>query len=385
MSAQQAPTPQQPPAGQAGQPGQAPPAPAAGQPGQPGQPGQQPPTQQPNDSQVNLIQRLLKQTQFRECYTMADVIAPAAAPGAAGQDEDPDVLEAIRHLADWDTHPLLKPWRQGRGVLRHTAQHDTISGIQELSARVLEARRPKAVGRSLVNIMETTRPSVQFRVEDETGEAADTNRGGVTTSSYSVRNKWVTVKCDKEIEVSDSWDLNFLEDAEWNVNMSHAAAMGKNIMTRETTKILNKYKEITDADSAGKIVQAGNLAADNLTDAWSLIDQEDAEADTIVMHGKRFGQLLKDPDFKDSRLLGEFVNYRNGMFGNYLGMQIYKTNLMPKDDVYVFDSSRVLFMGLRRDRLMLPLNEARKYGLQISTRYGLEFGDKKSFATIKAA
>ena len=315
----------------------------------------------------------------RGCYTMADAIHHSTVDPL--EIEDVVARSVATSLDNWNNHPLLTSYMKQR----HTAQHDTISGIQELSMKALQARRPKAIGRMLVNLMETTRPSLQFPIE-EAGEATQTSNGGVTTHSYSMRHSWTTVNCDIEVESSDKWNLNFLEDAEWNVAAKNASAVAANVMERETKIILNKLKDIPSADSAGQTTLAANtnLTADHLIDAYAELENINAEPDCVVVGPKRHAQLLKDDDFKDSTLLGEFVNYRNGMFGQFLGMQMYKSTLVPTDHVYVFDKMRVLVMALRRDRLMVPLSEApHKYGIQISSRFGLEYGDKKSFYSYR--
>ena len=282
-------------------------------------------------------------------------------------------------LKNWKDNPLMQLYKR-----THTASQDETAGIQELSSTVLEALRPDAIGRELVNIKETTHDAVKIRKRKK-GKAVKTNRGTISIQSKGGRNDFITVRPDEEMETSEEWDLNHLEDAEWSVAPEQAEDASNDLMELETSLIMEKLKAITNTESAGKITrQSGGITADNLIEAWGKVKAKNATPDCCVLHTNQLVELMKDDDFKDATLLGEFCDYRRGMVGMFLGMQVYVSNLTPENETYIFDKMRVLYMALRRDRLMIPYElPPHTTGIQISTRYGFEYGDKQSLSQIR--
>ena len=318
---------------------------------------------------ADLNQRLAALTAHRECHTMRDVIVG-------------NTVDVNSDLQAWQNNPLLKVYRR-----THNAQQDATAGIQELSSMVLEARRPDAIGRDLVRLFETTHDAVKIR-KPAKGKAVKTDRGTLSIQSKGERNEFITITPDDEIEASEEWDLKFLEDAEWNVASSQAASIAADLQELETEQIFKQLKAITNANAAGRVNKAdtASLTADHLIDAWGLVKEQNATPDCCTMHPKDLTKLLKDDDFKDSTLLGEFANYSMGMVGMFMGMQMFVSSLHPENEIYVFDKNRVLMMALRRDRLVTPYEMApHTMGIQISTRYGFAHGDTKSFALIASS
>ena len=79
---------------------------------------------------------------------------------------------------------------------------------------------------------------------------------------------------------------------------------------RETEEIIKKLSSVTTAQAATKVDINPDLDfdADRLIEAWSHADQADQVPDCCIITKKALSNLLKDDDFKDSTLLGSFVN-----------------------------------------------------------------------------
>lgn len=312
---------------------------------------------------TDINQRLAALTAHRECHTMASVIQGKSDIGS---------------LQDWKNNPLMKSWARA-----HSASQDETAGIQELSSMVLEARRPDAIGRDLVRMFETTHDAVKVR-KPKRGKAVRTDRGTLSIHSRGERNDFITITPDDEIEVSEDWDRKYVEDAEWNVASANAMDVAMTLQELETEVIIAKIEGVSDSDSAGHVTYpSGALAADTLIDAWTKVKEQDATPNVCVVSPRGIGQLLKDDDFKDSTLLGEFADYGMGRFGMFMGMQILVSSLVNNAKAYVFDTNRLVFMALRRDRLIVPYEQQPHVtGIQVSTRYGMEIADSKALSPI---
>lgn len=319
-----------------------------------------------SDSEIKRIKETLRQkVAGRECHTMADLIDGKIEP---------------KVLQDWASSPLAQVYAR-----KNTALADPIAGLIDLSSLVLDAVRPNATGRMIVNMHETTHDSVKIRIREK-GKAAKTARGNGTVYSYAGRSKFIEIKPDQELGVEDGWSRNDLEDAEWNIESDAVMDLRADLMERETEEIIKKLSSVTNAQAAPKvnINPDSDFDADRLIEAWSHADQADQVPDCCIITKKALSNLLKDDDFKDSTLLGSFVNYSNGMVGQFLGMQMIVSTLHTAQEAYVINKARAIQYVLRRDSLLIPYeNPPHDWMLNISMRYGMKFGDTKSIVPIR--
>ncbi|MCY4490445.1 MAG: hypothetical protein OXC46_03160 [Thaumarchaeota archaeon] len=323
-----------------------------------------------SDSEIKrLKENLLNKTKGRECHTMADLIDGKIEHSA---------LEA------WKLSPFLHLAKK-----KHTALADPIAALTDLSSFVIDAVRPSATGRMLVHMHETTNDVLKIRMRNK-GKAVKTARGNGSIYSYAGRSQFIEIRPDKEIGVEDGWSLNDMEDAEWNVQADAIADLRMEQMERETEIIVEKLKSVSDEqlkEGANRLVgeiPGTGATADNLIDVWTALNEADQEPDLCIIGKKVLGQLLKDDDFKDSTLLGSFMDYSRGMVGNFLGMQMMVSTLHPDNAIYAINKQRAIQYVLRRDSLMVPYEKPpHDWLLNISTRYGIEFGDTGAIAALR--
>ena len=323
-----------------------------------------------SDSAIKrLKENLLSKTRGRECHTMADLIDGKIERSA---------LEA------WKLSPFLHLAKK-----KHTALADPIAALTELSSMVIDAVRPSATGRMLVHMHETTNDVLKIRMRNK-GHAVKTARGNGSIYSYAGRSQFIEIRPDKEIGVEDGWSLNDMEDAEWNVQADAIADLRMEMMERETEIIIDKLTSVTTEQLGGNGVRrlpaltGAGATANHLIDVWTALNEADQEPDICIIGKDVLGQLLKDPEFKDSTLLGSFMDYSRGMVGNFLGMQMMVSTLHPADSIYAINKQRAIQYVLRRDSLMVPYEKPpHDWLLNISTRYGIEFGDTGAIAAIR--
>ena len=315
---------------------------------------------------------LRRSPMHRNCNTMANVIQ-----GKPGESKAEFGSSIVKKFND-------SVWGE-KFRSANTTVTDETAGITDLLATVLEAPYRNAIGRMIVHTHDTMRESVKIRLTKK-AKAVHTTR---TKMSVSVgeRNDFIEIVPNLEIEASDEWDRNQIEDADWDLVAQQSQGVAKGLAELETEVILAKLKDLAAGDLAGNGDVAASGADFNWADMvnlWTALQKEEYNGDVMVLHPDQYGDLLKDSDFKDQTILGQYMNPANGMFGStILGCQILVTNLQTAGHVYMLDSMECLQYVLRRDSLLVPYerppNDA---GLQMSTRYGLEFGRKNAFARM---
>lgn len=323
----------------------------------------------------NELVKLHDQLVNRRCYTMADMIE-GSLDGAEGKSSQ-DLLK------DFAKSPLFK------NAMKHAKSTDITAGINELSGVVLDAAAPDAIGRELVRIIETTKTSTKIRLPAK-GAAKKTSRG-MKTKSLGTREALITLTPDKEFEVSEEWDLNYLEDAEWDVASQEAADLATSLKELESQEIITTLEAVAAASLAGgatvAAATAGTFTYNDMVSLWTQVRGENFHPNKCAMHTDQLGDLFKDADFKNNLILGEFLDVSKGLFGKtILGVDVLSSSQITKTDVLMLDNSRTLMYCLRRDSLATPYEKApHTTGLQLSTRYDLKTGQTKSMAQMEDA
>ena len=322
------------------------------------------------------LEDLHKKLLNRNCHTMADVILGA-------KDTGDNKVSSQQVRTAMEKSPFYAQ------IMRHTKAQDATAAINELTGIVIDASAPNAIGREFVRIIETTKESIKVRLPSR-GFARKTGRKTSTTSRGS-RETFVELTPNDEFESRDVWDTNYLEDADWDVASAEAQETSRAIKELESQTIIDHIQAVSTANlaSSGLVsaASAGAMAYADLVNMWSAIQAENFTHDKVYMHPDQAGDLFKDSDFKDSTILGEFVDIATGHFGRtILGVDIFVSTQVPATEVTMLDSNIAVFYCLRRDAMVttfdLPPNET---GIQISTRYALDDGRSASIARIEDA
>ena len=320
---------------------------------------------------------LEKPTELKErrCYSMKNVIDQTPIDGM-------DVQSIHNSL-------LNSPFAKSLVAKKHDASTDAIAAIVELSSIVLEASTPNLIGRQLVRIIETTAASVKIRRKG-LGKAVDTKRGA-KGASRGGRHSYSTLTPDDEMEASDRWDRTFLEDAEYDVAREEAADIGVAHDIIETEKIIKFLDDIPANQLAGgalvQAVTANTFTYDDIVNLWTQITERDETPNTLVLNPAQYADLLKEEDFKDSLIFGDYLDIKNGKYGGLiLGVQILVSSLMKAGTVFMMDTSKTAFYCIRRDKVINGFQPTMNlFELQVSTRYALDKGVPAAFSKMSNA
>ena len=312
----------------------------------------------------------------KKAYSMKDVITGGAANAADGDVSSKQIVQGF------ENSPFYKSFKK-----HSKGSSDSTAGINELTSFVLEFAAPNAIGRQLARVIETQKESVKVRLPSK-GVAVPTSRGFKTTSRGE-RESFVTLTPDKELESSDQWDTNYIEDADWDVAAGEAAETMRALKELESSIIIAYIAAITASSLASGALHSAattnTTSWADLVDMWAKVKAEDFTPNVCAMNPLQLADLLKVEIFYNSLMLGDFVNLDTGMIGrSLLGFDVLVSSQITAGHVYMLDRNLVALYCLRRDAVMktyeLPPNES---GVQVTTRYDLKTGRSKALIRMQ--
>lgn len=313
---------------------------------------------------------LPKSLQNRRCYTMADVLQ--------GRDSGDKTQQDMHALM---ANPLFKTLMKS-----HALTTDSVSTVSDATGIVLNASSPLAIGRSLVRIIETTKTSVEIRLPRfmKAVKSARSKKG----ASGGTRNDYKIINVTEEIEASELWDRKYLEDADYDVAAEEGAALGRNHDVLETSDIITFINGITASTIAGganlSAITPNTFTFNDIVNLWNQVTRTDFIPDLLVLHPDQLADLMKDDEFKDSQILGEFFDPKLGRFGSLImGLNILSSSLMTPGTVFVMSSNDTVMYPLRRDKMITSFQpSAKEFEMQVTTRFGIDTGRPETMSRM---
>lgn len=301
---------------------------------------------------------------------MADVLA--------GRDSGDESQTSKQDLMK---NPLIKSLMKSNAL-----STDATSGLTEATNIVLEASSPLAIGRSLVRVIETTKQSVQIR-KPSFVRAIKSKRSQKGASGGS-RNEYVTINVNEEIEASELWDKQYLEDADHDVASEEAAALGRNHDVNETQTIIAFLNAITASDLAGggnvSAITAQSFTFNDIVNLWNTVTRTDFTPNVLAVHPDQLADLMKEDEFKDQQQLGQFFDPAQGRFGRLImGLEVLSSSLMTSGTAFVLNTNDVVMYPIRRDKMLDSFQPTiKEFEMQVTTRYGIDEGRPEEFARM---
>lgn len=268
----------------------------------------------------------------------------------------------------------------------HTVGSDNLAGVVELLNDTINTPTPATVGRSLVNIIHSTTETVKIRLPKL---AIASNTDGNSTgkgNSVGERNDFLTLHADKAIEDSEQYNDNDIEDMPWNLAQSQVKAIAIGHDIKETQKILDFYNTLTLPELAtGAVltpVTQNSISWSDIVNLWVALGNFTGTA--LMMSKTDYGKLIKDDDFKDQTILGEFVDPTTGAFGmTILGLTIWVSTLQANNKILAIDTASAGQYLLKRDKVLKShQSDIDEFKLQVSSRFDLKLGRAGSVALL---
>lgn len=316
---------------------------------------------------MEILSKLSEKFVNRKCHNTASMLLNDTVDGTPAEKIQKELLES-------------KFFSMAR---KHSKSQDATADLVELANFVIDAPAPEAIGEMLVRRIEMMSPSRKVRLR-EPGEAEITTRGKSYTGRGS-RSSYVTLQPEDELESHESWDQNFLEDADWQVATEEAEAVATALKRKTSKTIITKLEGVPAANLNG-----GEVYDDNTNDQFAFDDVVNmrqsmlsnyVRPNAMVLNPLVTGSLLKEDEFQDSLKYGDFVDKAMGYIGNIFGMDVYESAQVTKTKVLMLDTMNTMLFGVRRYEMMDSYEEVQNgdktYGVKISTRYDLKEGNAK--------
>jgi len=296
--------------------------------------------------------------------------------------EHKQIYEKLKEKAQ--AHPFFK--RYFEVGVKEGLFSDMVGAIGRMHDTLVEAAYPELIGRSIINVRQTTEPLERFPL-DEKAVAYLYVEGGATRLSGK-KHSTVDIQTNILAESSEEWTREFVEDATWNVMDNMVEKVGRALGEAETNKILSLYGSIADADLAGGAPINGGGAAltwSGLLKLHNAVRGENWRPNVLVLNETQLHQLLNDDKFIHAQYLpsGE-TDIERGVVTSVLGMKVLASTLVPNGTAYAIDTRVAAVMLLRRDVTVEDWEDPKtgKYGVRATTRFGLGVLRSKAVAKM---
>lgn len=255
----------------------------------------------------------------------------------------------------------------------HSKSQDQTAALVELSNVIIDTPTPNAIGQQLVRRIDLGTATKKVRIREpaitaKTGRArAARGRGG--------RSKFLELKPDDEYESHSSWDLNFLEDADWSVAMEETALISAELQERISQEIIDKIETGTTYNfDIGSNNDALTFA--DVVEGRSLCRGRNVMPNTLLVSPRHLGDLLTDANFRNGFMYGGMVNQQEGTIGRFLGLDVFESSQCPEQKAFIFDRNNFLLYGVRRDMMLDSYEQVeegkKEYGICVSSRIDLK-------------
>lgn len=314
-----------------------------------------------------ILAGLSEKYELRKCHTMASLAEGKEIEGVSANDAAKELFNS-KFLAS---------------ARKHNKSQDTTADLVELANIIIDAPAEESIGEELVHRIDITQPgSRKIRVR-EPAIAKSTARGKLNRGK-GTRNSYISVDPQEEVEAHETWDENFIEDADWAVAQDETEGLSTALKEETSQRIIDTLTRIPAAQTNSGALHAvetnGQLTFDDLVNMRQKMKNNKVTPDTLVMNSLKMGDLLKLEVFQNSLRYGDFVDKGSGYIGKFMDMDVYESNQMPNGHVLMFNKRYTLFFAVRRYAMLKSFSnfDSKKnkllHGLQISTRYELKVG-----------
>ena len=319
-------------------------------------------------TQQELISQLSEKYTNKKCHTMASLVKGESIEGDAAEKFSRELFES-KFIAS---------------ARKHSKSQDTTAELVDLANIIIEAPAEEGIGEELVHRIDITTPgSRKIRIR-EPAVTGDTARGK-SSRGRGTRNSYISIDPNEELESHESWDDNFIEDADWNVVQDETEGLSTALKLTTSQKIIDAFEAIAPARLNGEALHnvetQGTLSFDDLVNMRQKMLNNFVTPDTLVMNPLQMGDLLKQEVFQNSLRYGDFVDKGMGYIGTFFGMNIYETSQIPDGHLLMFQKRYTMLFAVRRYAMLKSFTDFTEkkakimHGLQLSTRYELKTGD----------
>ena len=308
-----------------------------------------------------------------------------------------DSIQRQIHTNDKVVQQLTDSWlyKKWTAIQRDTPQ-DPVLAIPEIISPVVEARHAMFNGIDMVDRVNTTKDSVHVPVPTFGDLAAETHRAGGNAAQRGEEMKWVTITPKKEVSADAMWDLNAIEDYDFNVaqrQMQSATLRYQGKISKDIYGYFGSYLStasnvtttIGTDDKAYKLAVGANgkFGYDNITRLIQNMKARNRMPTHLCFNPADTLDIIHDSKFIDSQEAGQFLNKSTGAFGGLLQIQLIESSQVPVGKAYITERSRGVCIVFRRDMHMVTYDAPpNSWKCDISGKYAMAVLDPGSIGLM---
>lgn len=211
---------------------------------------------------------------------------------------------------------------------------------------VWEAARANLIGRELVQVIKTDKPTVLIPIGAVGSATWSTTEVFTDEDDQGESYTYATISPSYFNRSRQFFTKGFMEDATWDVIARQVGEIGRAIAQKETDQIIAAFAGGTPA---GTILLSSTLTMADLIDLKAQVDTNDFKADKILMTPALFAELMKDEKFTSSLYYVKESPLTTGIHSVALGCDILVSSRCTATTVYVIDSKNCAALVLRGD------------------------------------
>jgi len=281
-------------------------------------------------------------------------------------------------------NPLIRQYL--KAGMKEGILSDMAGALGKMHDVVVEAAKPNLIARDIIDTRTTTEALERFPRAKKS--VAYVGAEGGTIRVVGERYDWVDVTTNIILKDGVEWTREFAEDAKWNVMNRQLEELGRSIAQLETDKIIALYAAIAASNLAGGAVLAGGatvMSWSKAVELWDAVDDEDFQADTLILKGRQASQLFTATEFINSQYLpSSQTELSRGLIGQALTMNIFKSSRCTNGVAHSVDKKITGILLIRRDITTDPYEDPKNgvFGLVASERIGYAILRSKAVARM---
>lgn len=251
---------------------------------------------------------------------------------------------------------------------------DMASALGRIHDVVVEAAKPNLIGRDIIDTRSTTEALERFILGKKSKAYKGVESGTIVI--HGERYSYTDIDVNVIVKDGTEWTQEFAEDAKWNVMERQLEELGRSIAQKETELIIALYAGIAAGNLAGGAEIAGGgtvMSWSKAVELWDAVENEDFQADTLIIHPKQASQLFTATEFINSQYLPSAASdLSKGLIGQALTMNIFKSSLCTNGVAHAVDKKIAAILLVRRDIQTQPYEDPKEgvFGIVATERIG---------------
>lgn len=223
---------------------------------------------------------------------------------------------------------------------------------QQLFSTIKDAAVKNAVGRQLVDVIPLTEGSA-LDFDLATKDSMKVRKAGESAEKALTKEAYTKVTVTPELYAGNMRiTRSMIEDSNFPLIERNLRQAGREMSYKETDLVLSAFNDTTfgfPAQSGHSFNSAGTeLGTVDLVDGMELIEIQDYEPNTGVLHPTQVSELRNLDTFVEADKIGDRRMFETGWVGKIFGMDFVRSTLQSQNVVHLLDKQEAGVLVVRR-------------------------------------